>query len=73
MAVAGLASKAIGRSGITGAVNEIVLVLLSSAILVIGALVLADAHESAFGIVKSVKDVLFPVPGNGNPVPLIAP
>ena len=73
MLVAKVAMEANGLGGMTGAVNETVLLAISSVILVIGALVLVDAHDKEFGLVKSVKEVLFPVPGKGNPAPFMTP
>ena len=47
------------------------LVVVFSAIVVRGSLVLAPAHDFEFGIVASVNVVLLLVPGHGHPVELM--
>jgi hypothetical protein len=44
-----------------------------SAILVMGLLVLAPAHDFMLGVVASVNDVLLLDPGHGHPVLLMLP
>lgn len=53
--------------------NVISFAVVFSVMLVSGKLVLAPAQEWEFGVVASENDALLPVPGNGQPPPLIVP